>query len=72
MEMSQNEIAAIKEKYVPGMRIRCLYMEDERGVPGGTCGTVVFVDDIGTMALVWGFVLVLMHLRSHSYFMNSI
>ena len=53
MEMSQNEIAAIKEKYVPGMRIRCLYMEDERGVPGGTCGTVVFVDDIGTIHVDW-------------------
>lgn len=38
-----------KEMYPAGTRIKLLHMSDFNPVPAGTCGTVKFVDDIGTV-----------------------
>jgi hypothetical protein len=34
-------------------RIKCIHMNDEHPVPSGTEGTVMFVDDIGTIHVKW-------------------
>jgi hypothetical protein len=36
-----------------GKRVRCILMNDKYPVPSGTEGTVVYVDDIGTIHVKW-------------------
>jgi len=36
-----------------GKRVRCIFMNDEYGVPSGTEGTITSVDDIGTIHVRW-------------------
>jgi len=42
----QNEV-------MKGKRIRCISMNDPNPVPSGTEGTVVNVDDVGTIHVKW-------------------
>ena len=52
----KNEIEPVfilKKKYRPAMRIRLLRMDDYRALPSGTLGTVVGVDDIGSIMMRW-------------------
>ncbi len=43
-----------KERYVPGTRIKLGEMQDPYSpVPPGTMGTVVTVDDMGTLHMKW-------------------
>lgn len=42
-----------KEMYPPGTRLVCLGMEDMQAIPSGTRGTVVHVDDLGTIHMKW-------------------
>ena len=64
-ELKPYQIEAIKHKYPPGTRIKLHFMTDDpRSIEPGTCGTVRFVDDIGTLhcdfdngrslGVVWG------------------
>lgn len=64
-ELKPYQIEAIKRKYPPGTRIELHFMPDDlRPIEPGTCGTVRFVDDIGTLhcdfdngsslGVVWG------------------
>ena len=64
-ELKPYQIEAIKRKYPPGTRIKLHFMTDDpRPIEPGTCGTVRFVDDIGTLhcdfdngrslGVVWG------------------
>lgn len=50
--MKEN-IEKIKDKYPSGTRIKLVSMDDTYSVPSGTCGTVDFVDDIGTIHMKW-------------------
>jgi len=36
-----------------GKRVRCIHMNDEYGVPSGVEGTIISVDDIGTIHVKW-------------------
>lgn len=42
-----------KQHYPKGTRIELISMEDSQAVPSGTKGTVVCVDDIGTIHMKW-------------------
>ena len=52
--MSAERIARLKANYPAGTRIRLIHMEDSYApVPDGTTGTVVAVDDAGTLHMKW-------------------
>ena len=49
-ELKPYQIERLKEQYPPGTRIELRFMPDDpRPIKPGTCGTVRFVDDIGTL-----------------------
>ena len=49
-ELKPYQIERLKEQYPPGTRIELHFMPDDpRPIKPGTCGTVRFVDDIGTL-----------------------
>lgn len=50
---SKSIIAALKEQYKPGMRVELLQMDDIQAPPIGTQGTVIGVDDIGSIMVRW-------------------
>ena len=50
---STYEVNEIKNKYLPGMRVRLLKMDDFQAPPIGTEGTVKGVDDIGSVMVAW-------------------
>ena len=50
---SAYEVNEIKNKYLPGMRVRLLKMDDFQAPPIGTEGTVRGVDDIGSVMVAW-------------------
>ncbi len=51
---SREQIEIIKKKYPSGTRIQLLStMNDMQGVEEGTKGTVIHVDDIGTIHMRW-------------------
>lgn len=50
---SADEIKRVKEKYLPGMRIRLVKMDDIQAPPIGTEGTIQGVDDIGSIMVIW-------------------
>lgn len=53
--MMYNRIAvySLKERFRPGMRIRLVHMDDPQAPPDDTEGTVVGVDDIGSVLMKW-------------------
>lgn len=51
--LNKKEIQEIKDKFVPGTKIKLLKMEDIQAVPPNTIGVVQFVDDIGTIHMNW-------------------
>ena len=48
-----NKIKMYKEAYPAGTRLELINMEDAQAVPSGTKGTVVCVDDMGTIHMKW-------------------
>ena len=51
---SREQIERYKKKYPPGTRVQLDYMPtDPAPIPTGTKGTVVEVDDIGTVHTKW-------------------
>lgn len=47
-------VEEIKDRYPKGTRVRCIRLEDPyTSIPRGTEGTVSYVDDIGTIHVVW-------------------
>ena len=46
-------VKKIKESYPKGTKVVVDCMDDDYAVPSGTEGTVVFVDDIGTIHVNW-------------------
>ena len=53
MSYNEQRISNIKQIYSKGTRIKLNYMHDKWPVPSGTCGTVMFVDDAGTIHVKW-------------------
>ena len=52
--MSTEQVKRIKQRYPKGTRICCDEMPDDpRPIKSGTCGTVVGVDDIGSIMVNW-------------------
>lgn len=53
-EYSKEEIELIKQKYVPGTKIELIKMYDYiKPIPPMTRGMVDFVDDLGTIHMIW-------------------
>lgn len=46
-------VMSIREEYPAGCRVRLLKMDDEQAPPIGTEGTVIGVDDIGSIMVRW-------------------
>ena len=51
--MDKKQIESIREKYPQGARVELVRMEDPQAPPVGTRGTVIAVDDIGTIHVKW-------------------
>lgn len=51
--MNNEMVKMYKETYPKGTRIELIHMEDAQAVPPGTKGTVVCVDDMGTIHMKW-------------------
>ena len=50
---TRQQIDILKALYPAGTRIELFSMEDSQAIPCGTKGTVVLVDDIGTIHMKW-------------------
>lgn len=51
--LGKEVIAKLKIKYPIGKRVVLVYMDDEKSPPVGTLGTVIGVDDIGSIKIAW-------------------
>lgn len=52
-EASQRAIEALKKRYQAGARVELTQMNDPQAPPIGTQGTVIGVDDIGSIMVNW-------------------
>lgn len=52
-ELNLDDKRGIKEKFVPGMKLKLIYMNDKQAPPPGTIGTVMYVDDAETVHVQW-------------------
>ena len=50
---SSETLIMLRSRFPKGVRVRLLRMEDPQGPPAGTEGTVIWVDDIGTVHVTW-------------------
>jgi hypothetical protein len=53
MFVKESTIKFLREKYSPGKRVELDYMDDPQAPPVGTQGTVLGVDDIGSIMVKW-------------------
>lgn len=51
--LNPNTVETLRQKYKPGTRVELLQMEDLQAPPIGTKGTVIGVDDIGSIMVKW-------------------
>lgn len=51
--ISKERLQALRERFKPGTRVELLKMDDVQAPPIGTKGTVVGVDDIGSIMVNW-------------------
>lgn len=51
--ISEEKIENLRKKYVKGSRVKLIHMDDKYAPPYGTLGTVVGVDDIGSVMVRW-------------------
>ena len=50
---SKETVKRIRKQYPAGTRVELIRMEDEQAPPIGTRGTVVGVDDMGSIMVAW-------------------
>ena len=50
---SKHRIAFLREQYPAGTRVALVAMDDAQAPPVGTKGTVLAVDDIGSLIMRW-------------------
>ncbi|MCW6681305.1 DUF4314 domain-containing protein [Aerococcaceae bacterium NML160702] len=51
--MDKDKLKRINQDYPPGSRVVLVHMDDEQAPPVGTIGTVIGVDDIGSLLVRW-------------------
>ncbi len=51
--ISKERLQALRERFKPGTRVELLRMDDVQAPPIGTKGTVIGVDDIGSIMVHW-------------------
>jgi hypothetical protein len=51
--ISETALKALREKYPQGTRIELVQMDDIQAPPAGTLGTVIGVDDTGSLLVNW-------------------
>lgn len=51
--MDDKILKQIKLRYPEGTRVQLVRMDDPRAVPVGTLGTVIDIDDIGSLIVKW-------------------
>ena len=50
---TQEQIALLRSQYPKGARVELMQMKDAQAPPVGTKGTVIGVDDIGSIMIAW-------------------
>ena len=50
---SREKVAAIRDMYPAGTRVKLIRMDDPQAPPEGTLGTVYGVDDTGSLMVNW-------------------
>lgn len=52
---TSEELAWLRERYKPGARVKLMHIDDpyRPDLKAGTLGTVIAVDDIGTIHVAW-------------------
>ena len=53
MFVKREIVERLRKQYPAGTRIELLRMNDEQAPPIGTCGTVLGVDDMGSIMVSW-------------------
>ena len=51
--ISKAALEGLRRRYKPGTRVELLQMDDVQAPPIGTKGTVLGVDDIGSIMVAW-------------------
>lgn len=51
--VNKETLARLRKSYPQGARVELLHMEDTQAPPIGTRGTVIGVDDIGSIMVRW-------------------
>ena len=51
--ISRETLQAIRERFPKGTRVELVRMDDPQAPPIGTRGTVIGVDDIGSIMVAW-------------------
>ena len=47
------QLKRLRETYPAGTRVELIQMDDAQAPPTGTCGTVIGVDDTGSLLVNW-------------------
>ena len=50
---TRSAVERVRARYKAGMRIELIEMDDPQAPPAGTCGTIIAVDDIGSLIVNW-------------------
>ena len=50
---TDKEVEAVRAAYPSGTRVRLVHMDDPQAPPIGTKGTVICVDDVGSLLVKW-------------------
>ncbi len=53
MFIKTEELEELRKNYPAGSRVELVHMDDFQAPPPGTCGTVKYVDDAGTIHVAW-------------------
>lgn len=51
--IKEESLQALRERFSRGTRVELIKMDDPQAPPIGTKGTVISVDDIGTIHVAW-------------------
>ena len=53
MFVKKEIVESLRKHYPAGTRVELIRMNDEQAPPIGTCGTVIGVDDMGSIMVSW-------------------